>query len=79
MIYDNFRKVATGLGDYGLSKVRDLVRKVTNEKLNKVADLANIFRKMLKDEFNKRFRVSGITLTNNEMESVVKVVTPLDK
>ena len=29
---------------------------------------------MSKDKFNKRFRGSGVTLTNNEMKYIIKVI-----
>ena len=59
---------------HGLSKVWDIAGKVSNGKFNKIVDVANIYRKMSKDEFDKRFRGSGVTLTNNEMKYIIKVV-----
>ena len=55
-------KTVNGSTFHGLSKIQDLARKVSNEKLNKILDVANIFRKMSKEEFNKSFTGSGIML-----------------
>ena len=41
---------------------------MSDDKCNKIVDVANIFRKMSKDELNKTLRSSGIMLTNNEMK-----------
>ena len=44
----------------GLSKVRYLADKMSDNKFNKIMDAANIFKKMSKDELNKTFRGSEI-------------------
>ena len=44
----------------------------------KTVDVANISRRMLKDEFNKTFKVSGIKLENNEIKHIIKVIRSVE-
>ena len=51
---------------------------MSNEKFNKILDLANTFRKMSKDEFKKRFKSLGRTLRNNDITDIIKVIRSLE-
>ena len=44
---------------HGLSKVRDLAGKVSNDEFNKIVNVAYIFRKIPKEAFNKSFKGHG--------------------
>ena len=59
--------------------VWDLADKVLHSKLNKIVDVAVIFTKMLKDEFNKILRGLGITLINNKIKVIINVISSLEK
>ena len=51
---------------------------MSNEKFNKILDLANTFKKMSKDEFKKRFKGLGRTLRNNDITDIIKVIRSLE-
>ena len=59
--------------------VWDLADKVLHSKLNKIVDVAVIFTKMLKDEFNKILRGLGIMLINNKIKVIINVISSLEK
>ena len=63
---------------HNLSKAQDLADKVLVDKLSKTVDVATIFWKKLKDEFNKTFIGLRITITNNDITYIIKVIRSLE-
>ena len=62
-----------------MSKVQDLASKVSDDKFNKIVDVANIFRKkLLGDKLIKRLVGSRITLKSNEIKYIIKLITSLE-
>ena len=54
-----------------IDKIQNLAKKVSDNKISIAADLFKLFKKVL-------IRGSGLTLTNNEMKDVIKVIRSLE-
>ena len=59
------------------SKVKDLPNKVPHFKIDELIKTANVYRKKMTDF--KNILGSGITLTNNEIKNIMKVIKSLEK